>query len=202
MGYSTTFKLKGELDEEFKPISSYNKFSFFDTDIKEDKIVLMSFCLITGVKGEDSKTKAGELEEIYKVIKGHVRAYVSDIIEEWKEGIVARLGENNEITFCGWEHARGGNTIGWETRKDLEDYFIEALFTKAIYAVGSPFDEETQYYKKHEDLLETISDIENCVYDLMDSLFIKRYRDSADAIEDGDDTPVKEEQKDEEIIEK
>lgn len=183
MGYSTTFRLKGELDDKFKTwTTSYKK-----SDEKKYKVILDAICMraYDGLEGKESWV----LYKIYDKVHSAVQIYVRLIVENWKYSINKELKEhNNEINFYGWEHA-SDRDCPWESEEDLVDHFTESLFMLAINESNKPFggkrnEDDEEWYEKWQKVSDITNDIDECVVSLMDSLFIDRYRDSEDADED------------------
>lgn len=183
MGYSTTFRLKGELDDKFKTwTTSYKK-----SDEKKYKVILDAVCM-KAYDGFESRD-AWVLYKIYDKVHNSVQFYVRLIVENWKYCLNKTLKEhNNEINFCGWEHASDRDSP-WESEEDLVDHFTESLFMLAINESNKPFggkrnEDDEEWYEKWQKVSDITSDIDECVVSLMDSQFINRYRDSEDADED------------------
>lgn len=183
MGYSTTFRLKGELDDKFKTwTTSYKK-----SDEKKYKVILDAICMraYDGLEGKESWV----LYKIYDKVHSAVQIYVRLIVENWKYSINKELKEhNNEIKFYGREHA-SDRDCPWESEEDLVDHFTESLFMLAINESNKPFggkrnEDDEEWYEKWQKVSNITNDIDECVASLMDSLFIDRYRDSEDADED------------------
>lgn len=177
MGYETHFRLKGEIDPKFK---FWGNDEPNDIKIKKQKEILVATCMHLPIKGENDEVS---LTKQYDKVSFALRLYIAYIVEKWKFFIKERLdNEKSEIYFCGWQFSnRDGNA--W-TEESLEEYFTKNLFQLAIWDVGSPFDENTdRYYKKLEQITGYVDDIEDCVWDLWDRMFIDRYRDSEDAYE-------------------
>lgn len=178
MGYSTTFRIKGELDKQF--VSN----SWVDTShlaIRKSRMMIISSCL---------KNWENKESQAFDEIWWQVKAYETQLIEKWKKNLVSEIDREDEYTkkgevdFYGWEHANVDNT--W-TEESLGDYFSEELFLIALSDGGSRFDTESNYHKKIEEIVSYVDDIEGCVDSMMDGIFIERYRDSEDADEDDGD---------------
>lgn len=183
MGYSTTFRLKGELDDKFKTwTTSYKK-----SDEKKYKVILDAVCM-KAYDGFDSKD-TWVLHKIYDKVHSAVQFYVRLLVENWKYCIGKTLKEhNNEINFFGWEYS-GDRDCPWESEEDLVDHFTEDLFMLAINESNKPFggkrnEDDEEWYEKWEKVNSITRDIDECVVSLMDNQFIDRYRDSEDADED------------------
>lgn len=183
MGYSTTFRLKGELDDKFKTwTTSYKK-----SDEKKYKVILDAVCMkaYDGFEGRDTWV----LYKIYDKVHSAVQFYVKLLVENWKYCIGKTLKEhNNEINFFGWEYS-GDRDCPWESEEDLVDHFTEDLFMLAINESNKPFggkrnEDDEEWYEKWEKVNSITRDIDECVVSLMDNQFIDRYRDSEDADED------------------
>ena len=63
MGYSTTFRLKGELDNQFKPIRQ-KSYTLFSSTPEEYECVLVAIVMKSGI--ENSKVDVSEIHKIYR----------------------------------------------------------------------------------------------------------------------------------------
>lgn len=179
MGYETTFRLKGKLDDNFKPRWRERPYT---CDIEKGKNVLLATCVLSDASDADS----AKLNKLYDKVSVAFKIYRSYLVEDWKWCTQNHLEKNNnEIYFCGWEHADNNNPT-WENEDELDNFFIPRLFLLAAFPCSSPYmenDKDNTYSNKIERLLEYINDIEDCVNSMMDYQFINRYRDSEDADE-------------------
>lgn len=182
MGYSTTFRLKGELDNQFKPIRQ-KSYTLFSSTPEEYECVLVAVVMKSGI--ENSKVDVSEIHNIYKNIKMELSSYVTYLIDDWKYNTENILkSDNNEITFCGWNYSDSDYGFTWESKEDIIKSFTRSLFEIAIEPVPSRFEsDDSSYSDKIERAYETVSELQDTVSSFMTSEFIKRYRDSDDAWE-------------------
>lgn len=182
MGYSTTFRLKGELDNQFKPIRQ-KSYTLFSSTPEEYECVLVAIVMKSGI--ENSKIDVSEIHNIYKNIKMELSSYVTYLIDDWKYNTENILkSDNNEITFCGWNYSDSDYGFTWESKEDIIKSFTRSLFEIAIEPVPSRFEsDDSSYSDKIERAYETVSELQDTVSSFMTSEFIKRYRDSDDAWE-------------------
>ena len=182
MGYSTTFRLKGELDNQFKPIRQ-KSYTLFSATPEEYECVLVAIVMKSGI--ENSKVDVSEIHNIYKNIKMELSSYVTYLIDDWKYNTENILkSDNNEITFCGWNYSDSDYGFTWESKEDIIKSFTRSLFEIAIEPVPSRFEsDDSSYSDKIERAYETVSELQDTVSSFMTSEFIKRYRDSDDAWE-------------------
>lgn len=182
MGYSTTFRLKGELDNQFKPIRQ-KSYTLFSSTPEEYECVLVAIVMKSGI--ENSKVDVSEIHSIYKNIKMELSSYVTYLIDDWKYNTENILkSDNNEITFCGWNYSDSDYGFTWESKEDIINLFTRSLFEIAIEPVPSRFEsDDSSYSDKIERAYETVSELQDTVSSFMTSEFIKRYRDSDDAWE-------------------
>ena len=182
MGYSTTFRLKGELDNQFKPIRQ-KSYTLFSSTPEEYECVLVAIVMKSGI--ENSKIDVSEIHNIYKNIKMELSSYVTYLIDDWKYNTENILkSDNNEITFCGWNYSDTDYDFTWESKEDIIKSFTRSLFEIAIEPVPSRFEsDDSSYSDKIERAYETVSELQDTVSSFMTSEFIKRYRDSDDAWE-------------------
>ena len=182
MGYSTTFRLKGELDNQFKPIRQ-KSYTLFSSTPEEYECVLVAIVMKSGI--ENSKVDVSEIHNIYKNIKMELSSYVTYLIDDWKYNTENILkSDNNEITFCGWNYSDTDYGFSWESKEDIINSFTRSLFEIAIEPVPSRFEsDDSSYSDKIERAYETVSELQDTVSSFMTSEFIKRYRDSDDAWE-------------------
>ena len=174
MGYETTFTLKKELDPEFKP-----SFNYKEGEREKERSVLIATCMLRGF--EEAEGYFG-LRKSYDNIRIALGSYVNTLEDEWKQGLSERINEKNEINFCGWEFSKDDSAFGDEEDSYL-DYTTDELFSLAIIKVDSPWDKDTAYHAKRQDIIEVVDGIEDLVWSHMDWKFIKRYRNSEDATE-------------------
>ena len=185
MGYGTKFKLKGDLDKEFKS-SGYLNHSQSEIDAME--ILLIAQCMC------EDNYKCDHYLETEKRIETTLRMYVTYLEEKWKSDLKDRLAEDGSIRFCGWEHSRGGRNISWNSSDDIVSFYLRELFLIAIIKTQNPLDEDSNYHIKQQKIFDLLADLPWNVNDMWDQKFIDRYRDSDDAEEEGDDTPKKSEE--------
>lgn len=183
MGYSTTFRLKGELDNQFKPIRQQKSYTLFSSTPEEYECVLVAIVMKSGI--ENSKIDVSEIHNIYKNIKMELSSYITYLIDDWKYNTEKILkADNNEITFYGWNYSDTDNNFTWESREDIINLFTRSLFEIAIEPVPSRFEsDDSSYSDKIERAYETVSELQDTVSTFMTTEFIKRYRDSDDAWE-------------------
>lgn len=183
MGYSTTFRLKGELDNQFKPIRQQKSYTLFSSTPEEYECVLVAIVMKSGI--ENSKIDVSEIHNIYKNIKMELSSYITYLIDDWKYNTEKILkADNNEITFYGWNYSDTDNNFTWESREDIINFFTRSLFEIAIEPVPSRFEsDDSSYSDKIERAYETVSELQDTVTSFMTTEFIKRYRDSDDAWE-------------------
>lgn len=174
MGYETTFTLKKELDSEFKP-----SFNYKEGEKEKERSVLIATCMLRGFEEADGYFG---LRKSYDNISMAIRSYAVTIENEWKNNLSERINEKNEINFCGWEYSKDDSAFGDEEDSYL-DYVIDELFSLAIIKVDGPWDKDTAYHAKRQDIIEVVDGIEDLVWSHMDWKFIKRYRNSDDATE-------------------
>lgn len=183
MGYSTTFRLKGELDNQFKPIRQQKSYTLFSSTPEEYECVLVAIVMKSGI--ENSKIDVSEIHNIYKNIKMELSSYITYLIDDWKYNTEKILkADNNEITFYGWNYSDVDRDFTWESREDIINSFTRSLFEIAIEPVPSRFEsDDSSYSDKIERAYETVSELQDTVTSFMTTEFIKRYRDSDDAWE-------------------
>lgn len=179
MSYNTTFRLKGELDSQFKTwMKSVTK-----SELNKYRVVLEGICILPVEKSENQRGHT-YMYKLYSDIYTAVSMYVKYLIENWKIGLKSRIDEKNEILFCGWRFSDSGSGSPWDNEEDLTDFFTEQLFLYVIQPTKGAFDyENSDYDEKLQKVSDTINDIEDSVYEMMDKKFIERYRDSDDAYE-------------------
>jgi len=194
MGYSTTFRLKGELDDQFKTwMRNVTK-----SELTKYKVVLEGICMLPVEKDENMRGHT-YMYKLYGDINTAVSMYVKYIIESWKADLKNRIDENNEIDFCGWEYCDSRNDSPWENDDDLTDFFTEQLFLYVIQPTQGAFEyKNDDYYDKLQKVSDSINEIEDSVYSMMNHKFVERYRNSEDADEsDGYEHRFPEEKDDE-----
>ena len=184
MGYDTSFKLKAPLDKRFVGWMRDVK----PGDIEESKNVLIAVCMKSGVQEPD----ASELSKVYKKIDFSLRLYINYLIEDWKNKHKGDAGD--EYSFCGWEYARGREIYfddKYDPATEIRNDFCSYLFFSAIEASKGKFESDNDdYYSKLEAISDTVSEIEDIVWDTMNKYFISFYRQHPElADEEGDDTP-------------
>ena len=183
MGYYTSFKLKGEIDPEFK---SWMKEGPTKSEINRSRTFLIATCMLAG--GNVSKDNMFNIDKIYKDVNFRLRFYISELKEDWKNHIAKEIETEGKVALCGWEFSKGSAHDTW-TDESIEEHFMHNIFMLAVFDAGTPFDDETdKYNRKYEQVTDIVDEIESCVIDMMDHKFVARYRDSEDAIEHGDDT--------------
>lgn len=179
MGYETTFRLKGELDTQFK--TWMDKVS--QSDLTKYKVVLEGICMLPVSRNEKDRGFF-YLYNLYSDIRTAVQMYVKYVSEKWKEDLKDRIDDKNEIWFCGWEFSDSTGNSPWEDEDDLTDFFTEQLFLYVIQPTKGAFEHENDDYdEKLQKVSDTINDIEDSVFGMMNHKFIDRYRDSEDAYE-------------------
>lgn len=207
MGYETTFRLKGGLDDQFK--TWMNKVS--QSDLTKYKVVLEGICMLP-VNRDERDRSFTYLDTLYGDIRMGVAMYVKYIVEKWKVSLKARINDKNEIWFCGWEFSDSARDSLWDDEDDLTDFYTEQLFLDVIQPTQGAFEYKNEdYHIKLQQVSDTIKGIEDSVYDMMNHKFVERYRDSEDAYEsDGysrlfpeekDDDDIEESKKTEETVE-
>ena len=180
MGYGTKFKLKGELDREFKSSGYMN--------LKQSEIDAMETLLVAQCMCEDNY-KCDHYLEAEKRIENTLRVYVSYLEEKWKRDFEDSLSEDKVVYLCGWEYSRGRHEVAWSSADDIVSFYLRELFLLAIIKTQDPLEKDSNYYIKRQKIFDMLADLPWNVNDMWVHKFIDRYRDSDDAEEDGDDTP-------------
>lgn len=177
MSYQTTFRLKKELDSQFK---SWMK-SVSQSELTKYKVILEGTCMLP-VK-EDNSVYSTYLHKCYDLVHSAISMYVKYLSESWKIGLTHRIDENNEIFFCGWQYSNN-DVSPWESEDAIIDFYTEELFLYTIQATKGAFDyENTDYQDKLQKVADVVNSIEESVYDMWNQKFVERYRDSEDADE-------------------
>lgn len=178
MGYSTTFRLKKELDSEFIPWVKEVKKSELD----KYKAVLLAVCELQ--YKEDLKDRYSfSLYTLYDKVYFAVSNYVKLISSAWKIELQAKLNENKEIDFYGWEYSKDDSI--WENEEDLISFFTKDLFLDIIKPTSGAFDRDNaDYDNKIQQIWDQVNEIEDSVWIMLNHKFIRRYRDNEDADED------------------
>lgn len=189
MGYQTTFRLKKELDSEFKPYISKP----IDASEKlEGKMMITAECMKnikTVTDSKDNEKIEIDYRRLFKSISWQVRSYVLTLQQDWKYYIEQELKKNNnEIWFCGWEYSDGrGSISSWDSIDEVVSFFTEQLFLHAMHSTSSPYaDEHDDYYQKLQEVSDQINEIEDSVNRTMDSEFISFYRDNEELADESD----------------
>lgn len=178
MGYQTNFRLKGELDSQFK--SSYYK-DISKKEVQRYKSVLVAICM--SELPEDKRTNFFELSAYFDKLYTAVQACVNIYIETWKQNLKDRF-EGNEVYFCGWEYSDGRDVSIWDNEEDLICFYANDLFEILTSPAKSRFDEENDTYcKKLQQISDQVDSLEESVWSLMNQKFINFYRDSDKADE-------------------
>ena len=180
MGYGTKFKLKGDLDREFKSSRYMN--------LKQSEIDAMETLLVAQCMCEDNY-KCDHYLEAEKRIENTLRVYVSYLEEKWKRDFEDSLSEDKVVYLCGWEYSRGRHEVAWSSADDIVSFYLRELFLLAIIKTQDPLEKDSNYYIKRQKIFDMLADLPWNVNDMWVHKFIDRYRDSDDAEEDGDDTP-------------
>lgn len=188
MGYETHFRLKGELDEQFKP---FVKKPFPKAELAKNKKTLWAAIMLSPKKFFDEKEfpDTMNISKIYSLIDFLVRGYIMMLSQNWKYGLEKELKENGKETFfCGWQYSdsRGSNS-SWDDEDDLCQFFTGSLFDSIVYYACHQYgngkeDEENIDYDTN--IRETIDELDDSVSEFWNHKFIERYRDNADADED------------------
>lgn len=185
MGYGTKFKLKGELDREFKSSGYMN--------LKQSEIDAMETLLVAQCMCEDN-CKCDHYLEAEKRIENALRIYVAYLEEKWKRDFEDSLSEDKVVYLCGWEYSRGRHEVAWSSADDIVSFYLRELFLLAIIKTQDPLEKDSNYYIKRQKIFDMLADLPWNVNDMWVHKFIDRYRDSDDAEEDGDDTPRNEDE--------
>lgn len=178
MGYSTTFRLKGELDSKFQPL--YRK-EPTKQEIQRYKSALLALCM--NEIPENKRSNYFELIRVFDNLWVGVQSCVLTFKEIWKYRLKSRI-ENNEIDFYGWEYSDDRDISLWDDEDDLVAFHTNDLFEIVIVPASSRFDKESEsYYEKLSQINNVINSLEESVDSLMDQQFFEFYRDSDKADE-------------------
>lgn len=178
MGYQTNFRLKGELDSQFK--SFYSK-DISKKEVQRYKSALVAICM--SELPEDKRTNFFELSVCFDKIYTATQACVNIYIETWKQNLKDRF-EDNKVHFCGWEYSDGRDISIWDNEEDLICFYANDLFEILISPASSRFDKENDtYYEKLQQISNQVDSLEESVWSLMNQKFIDFYRDSDKADE-------------------
>lgn len=179
MGYSTTFRLKGEIDKSFK---SYTTKPYSRNELAKYKAILEAKCL-DPFKRSESPT----YDKAYSEIFWAVRSYINCLVVNWKYDLNKTLNENNnQIDFYGWEYANDSSVI-WEDFESIVEYFTEELFLISICSTNGRFDKDNEdYYEKLNSICDNIKDLPDTIESAMNKLFVNFYRDNPDLADESD----------------
>lgn len=183
MSYETTFKLKKELDDEFKSHSLVSNL-LFEEYVEQLKNLLIAQCLF-----DDENINRDTLSLLYDKIKLNCTLYVNKLIEYWKISLMNELKEHNEtVYFNGWKFSpKAILQSTFQNITEIINYFTKELLFISITKTKTPLDNDnSDYYAKRDKIQEIINDIPSSVFDFWDFKFINRYRNSLDAEEIGE----------------
>lgn len=185
MGYSTTIRLKGELDSKFK---GWGKHSL-PQDRQQYKSVLLATCRLISCDYENNKNSlTAYLTKAYKEISFAVTLYVNLIANDWKVSLEEELKNNeNKTDLYGWQYSDDYPRSAWEDLDELKSYFTDSLFQAAVYPTNSPYSkEDSEANSKEESLNSYINDIEDCVWECLNTEFIRFYRNHPELADESD----------------
>lgn len=185
MGYSTTFRLKGELDSKFK---GWKSSSAQSSDKDEYKSVLESTCLLASLSFDKKDScLSSYLHKVYRDVSFALRTYTGLLVNDWKVALMDELKENdNKIDLYGWQFSDSGNSA-WENREDVEKYFAKELFLLAATPTSGQFDKDNDdFIEKSQQISTYINDIEDCLNDVLWQEFISFYRDKPELADEDD----------------
>ena len=181
MGYSTTFRLKGELDEQFK---GWGK-TYTDLELEEYKSLIMAVCLTAADNYSSGSFLYSRLRKIYVEVASAVRTYIHCLENNWKLSLTQELKDNNnQIDVYGWNYSEN-NSSDWPDA--YVSYFVNNLFEVAIFNTESPFDSKhNKFDEKKQQIWDYVRDIEEEVRDNMMRKFVNFYRDHPELADESD----------------
>lgn len=177
MGYSTTFRLKKELDSDFVPWVK----KIDESELNKYKSILRAICELP-YKDELKDRYSTSLFALYNKIYYIVNAYVTLISSAWKIDLKSRFYDDNKINFWGWEYSK--DDAIWKDENDVAEFFTNDLFCTVVKPTSGPFDQDNDdYNQKAQEIWDQINEIEDSVWTALNHKFIRRYRNSEDADE-------------------
>lgn len=185
MGYSTTFRLKGELDSKFKGWKSNSSQS---SDKDEYKSILEATCLMASLSYDKKESfLSSYLHKVYKDVLFALRTYTGLLANEWKVALMDELKENNnEVELYGWQFSDSGSRA-WKSKEDLEEYFAKQLFLLAATPTLGQFDKDNEdYEEKSRQISSYVEDIEECLNECLWQEFVEFYRDNSELADEDD----------------
>lgn len=181
MGYSTTFRLKGELDDQFKGWGR----TYTDLELEEYKNLIAAVCLTVIDNYSSESFLYARLRKIYVEIASAVRTYISCLENNWKLSLIQELKDNNnQIDVYGWNYSEKSSS-DWPD--SCSNYFVNNLFEIAIFNTESPFDSKhDKFDEKRQQIWDYVNAIEEEVQDCMMRKFVNFYRDRSELADESD----------------
>lgn len=182
MSYYTSFKLKGELDTQFRPLFGTSNESKY---INKYENVLFAICM------EDRTNYTPEdYSKLYDTLERYVNMYINLLLSDYWSSLQNELKNNNStIEFYGWQYCKSSFSPLYESKEDFIAKQASMLFRTAIIKCDNYWDKDSTYNCKYTEVLETIDGIKEITNDFASESFIKFYREHPElADEDGDDT--------------
>ena len=188
MGYQTTFRLKKGIDGDF--VSWMNNVG--KEDLAKAKTIFGATCMTSIDEYSDKKSNIIDKYKIWDSISSALKQYVYLLREDWKINLESRINKDNEISFCGWEYS-DGHDCSFESLEDYMAFLMEQIYPIAISRTKGRFEKDNDdFNEKEHQIYEYINEIEDEVWNIMNHIFIERYRNSKDADEDDKDEETKE----------
>ena len=180
MGYQTTFRLKKGIDGDF--VSWMNNVG--KEDLAKAKTIFGATCMTSIDEYSDKKSNIIDKYKIWDSISSALKQYVYLLREDWKINLESRINKDNEISFCGWEYS-DGHDCSFESLEDYMTFLMEQIYPIAISRTKGRFEKDNDdFNEKEHQIYEYINEIEDEVWNIMNHIFIERYRNSKDADED------------------
>lgn len=172
MGYSTTFRLKGEIAKQFQ-IPEYREKNEIEFD--KSKSILNAICLFNYDIPQNRYNLYISLSNVYDNIKIALDEMVRDAEDLAKKKL--SLNENNEIDFYGWQYSDDNSHMGFDSIDEFKKTILDQLFQLVVCHTNSRFDKEHKDFdEKEERVFDILNDIEYEVSEIVDYNFVKYYR--------------------------
>lgn len=179
MGYSTTFRLKSEIDEQFQP----NKYR--DPNTSRSKSILMAICLHKFVIESKMFGLYTTFGQIYDNLRIALHELICDAEQVSKQKFV--LDKNKEIYFYGWQYSDNDQHLGFDSLEEFEKCILDQLFQIVVCSTSTRFDKNHEDFNEKEDQISDIlNDIEYEVDEIVTFNFVKYYREHPELADEDD----------------
>ncbi len=179
MGYSTTFRLKGEIDERFQP----NKYRV--PNVSKSMSILTAICLHKFVIETKTFCFYTTFEQIYENLRFALHELICDVEQVVKQNFV--LDKNKEIYFYGWQYSDESSRLGFDTLEEFEKCILDQLFQIVACPTSTRFDKNHEDFNEKEDQISDIlNDIEYEVKEIVTFNFVQYYREHPELADEDD----------------